>query len=135
MIQKPLPSTWQGVGYLQRYDKEGYVDFAIQQFLQSLAEDSSYAPSYAGLCEARWEKFRSTKDSSYADLALENCGTAQNLGNDRATVLVPLASVFLRTGSTDKAESALRRALELEPDNAEAYRWLGRVFRRSRHAG
>ena len=118
----------QGVGYLQRYDKEGYIDFAIQQFSQSLQEDSLYAPSYAGLCEARWEKFRRTKESSYADLALENCARAQELGNDEATVLIPLASVYLRTGSVDAAEEALRRALELEPDNAEAYRWLGRVY-------
>ena len=118
----------QGIGYLQRFDKAGYVDFAIQQFNQSLLEDSLYAPSHAGLCEARWEKFRSTKDSSYADLALESCDKAQSLGNDEATVLIPLASVYLRTGSVDAAEEALRRALELEPDNAEAYRWLGRVF-------
>lgn len=118
----------QGIGYLQRYDKKGYIDFAIQQFTQSLKEDSLYAPSYAGLCEARWEKFRSTKDSSYADLALENCAKAQSLGNDEATVLIPLASVYLRTGSIDAAEQSLRRALELEPENAEAYRWLGRVF-------
>ena len=118
----------QGIGYLQRYDKEGYIDFAIQQFTQSLQEDSLYAPSHAGLCEARWEKFRNTKDSSYAELAIESCDKAQTLGNEEATVLIPLASVYLRTGSTDAAEDALRRALELEPENAEAYRWLGRVY-------
>ncbi|MBX2821697.1 MAG: protein kinase [Rhodothermaceae bacterium] len=118
----------QGVGYLQRYDKEGYIDFAIQQFTQSINEDSLYAPSHAGLCEARWEKFRRTKDPSLVDLALQSCDKALALGQDKATALIPLASVYLRTGSTDQAEAALRTALEIEPDNAEAYRWLGRVF-------
>ena len=118
----------QGIGYLQRYDKEGYIDYAIQQFMYSLQEDSLYASSHAGLCEARWEKFRTTKDSSFADLALESCDRAKVLGFDKANVLIPLASVYLRTGSSEEAEQILRRALEIEPDHAEAYRWLGRVF-------
>ena len=118
----------QGVGYLQRYDKAGYIDIAIEQFNNSLEADPQFAPSHAGLCEATWEKFRRNKDLSDKEKALASCEQARTLGADKATVLIPLASVYLRTGFPDEAEQALRRALVLEPDNAEAYRWLGRVF-------
>ena len=118
----------QGVGYLQRYDKEGYIGYAIQQFEQSLAEDSLYAPAHAGLCEATWESYRRSANTAMAATALMHCQMAERLANGQAAVLISLASVYLRTGEAERAESALRTALEAEPDNAEAYRWLGRVY-------
>ena len=118
----------QGVGYLQRYDQEGNLDRAITLFNQALADDSRYAPAHAGLCEATWEKYRRTTDATLADEALRSCDAAARLGDQQTAVLVPLGSVYLRTGQRDKAEAVLRRALELEPNNADAYRWLGRAY-------
>ena len=118
----------QGVGYLQRFDRPGYIDFAIQQFNQSLDQDSLYAPSHAGLCEALLEKYLSTSDASFADQALQSCDRAAEIANDQPEVLVPLASVYLRTGAHQQAEETLRRAIEIKPDDAEAHHWLGRLF-------
>lgn len=118
----------QGVGYLQRFDLEGNFDHAIRLFEQALEEDSLYALAHAGLCEATWEKYELLNRTDLVTQALQSCDRAVSLADDQASVLIPLASIYLRTSNYDDAERTLRRALELEPDNAEAFRWLGRVY-------
>ena len=119
----------QGLGYLLRFDRPGHIDYAIQQFGQSLDIDASYAPAHAGLCEALWEKFnRETRDTTLVTRAITSCDRAAELAGNQTSVLVPLSSVYLRTGDTQRARRAIDRAIALEPDNAEAHRWLGRIY-------
>ncbi|MEM8487990.1 MAG: protein kinase, partial [Bacteroidota bacterium] len=118
----------QGLGYLERYDKAGYIDYAIQQFNRSIQADSMYAPAHAGLCEATWEKYFNNSDQpALAEQASASCERAGTLAPDNASVLVHRASVFVRANQLDMAFETLEEALELEPDNAEAYMWLGRA--------
>ena len=42
-------------------------------------------------------------------------------------MLVPLASVYLQTGQHERATSVLETVLALDPQDADAYRWLGKV--------
>ncbi len=121
----------QGMGYLQRYDKAGNIDIAIALFRKAIEEDSLYALAHAGLCEAIWEKYRKTTDADLAAEALESCNRAATLVDEEAPVLVTLGSIYLRTGQHKEAEAVLRRALEVEPDNADAFRWLGRLYETS----
>ena len=118
----------QGVGYLQRYDLENYIGYSIQHFRYSLEEDSLFALSHAGLCEALWEKWRHENDRSVANEALVHCDRAAELIEDQAPAMVSIASVLHRTDQNQRAIDLLRQALELEPGNAEAYRWLGRLY-------
>lgn len=120
----------QGIGYLERIDKEGYIDYAIQQFTQSIAADSLFALSHAGLCEATWEKYRKSNDQTQANQAIASCNKAAGLSNNDPAVLTHIAIVLFQTGQFDLAESALRKAISLKPDLAEAYRWLGRIYER-----
>lgn len=135
LVQASLPDNsdayafyLQGVGYLQRLDQPGHIDLAIQLFDQSLKEDSLFALAHAGRCEAVWEKYIHTSNMALAPEALTSCNRATVLAQDVASVLVHVASVFLRTGEHGRAEETLNRALEIEPDNADAFRWLGRTY-------
>lgn len=135
LVQASLPQNsdayafyLQGLGYLQRLDQPGNIDLAIQLFDQSLEEDSLFALSHAGRCEAIWEKYIHTTDTVLAPEALMSCNRASELAQDVASVLVHVASVYLRTGEHARAEEALNRALVIEPENADAFRWLGRIF-------
>lgn len=135
LVQASLPQNadayafyLQGVGYLQRLDQPGHIDLAIQLFDQSLEEDSLFARSHAGRCEAIWEKYVHTADASLPSEALKSCERATELVQDVASVLVHVASVYLRTGEHARAEETLNRALAIEPDNADAFRWLGRTY-------
>jgi serine/threonine protein kinase/tetratricopeptide (TPR) repeat protein len=118
----------QGIGYLQRKDRSGAIESAISLFTRALSEDSTFASAHAGLCEARWERFRVTNDTILASEALQSCDRAAELGRDQSTVLVPLASIYLQTGQAAKAEETLRGVIERERQNATAYRWMGRAL-------
>ncbi len=116
----------QGLGYLHRSDLADNTDNAMLLFERAILEDPAYALAHAGLCEARFEKFRQTADPSFSRQALESCDRAAALDEDQAAVLIAVGSVLLRTGEPDRALRRLREAERLEPDNADVYRWLGR---------
>ena len=118
----------QGVGYLHRIYQENFYDYAIQQFTFALEKDSLYAPAHAGLCEAFVEKYVYTADVVFADEARTSCERAEELGTEQPDVLVSLGEVYFRTGDQDKAIIVLNQALRLEPDHAEAYRWIGAIY-------
>jgi len=117
----------QGIAYLNRRYQENFYEYAIQQFTQSLDVDSMFARSYAGLCEALFEKYTYTFDTQYIDQAGASCDRAAQLGSNQAPVLITLGRIYFLTGSREQAKQLLRQAITLEPDNSEAYYWLGRV--------
>jgi tetratricopeptide (TPR) repeat protein len=117
-----------GRGKLQQgYNIPSQLDAAIQLFENALGEDPDYAPALAGLCEALFEKGRRTNDPAYRRDGLDQCARARESGADQVAVLVPLAAVYLQTGEVDRAEDALRAAIELDSTSADAHRWLARV--------
>lgn len=118
----------QGIGYLNRMYQDNFYEYAIQQFRQSLEQDSLYAPSHAGLCEALYEKFNYTLEEEFVDQATQSCERAAELGNDQAPVLITLGQIYQKTGDNLKARRVLDQALEMQPDNAEVYHWIGRIF-------
>ena len=118
----------QGLGFLQRLYNEENIQTAIRLMEDAIVEDSTYALPYAGLCDAYWEWFTDTGDPASATRAIERCDQASALAAEHPVVLVTLASTYLRTGETAKALSVLTRALQLDPDNADAHRWMGRAF-------
>jgi serine/threonine protein kinase/tetratricopeptide (TPR) repeat protein len=118
----------QAIGYLARYDKSENLDKAIQLFQQAIQQDSSYALAYAGLGEAYWQKFRSTKESKWADAALFSCESAYRLDNRLARVHTTLGMVYTGTGRPEKGAAELNRAIVMEPRSSEAYRELGRAY-------
>ena len=121
----------QGVGYLQRLDRPGNVDRAIESFGGALAADPQYGPAHAGLCGALWDKFRMTDDQALTDRALESCDRAAELARGEASVLVTIGRIYYETGEQRKAEAKLAEALELEPENTEAHRFLAWVHNRN----
>ena len=118
----------QGIGYLNRIYQDNFHEYAIQQFRQSLEQDSLYAPSHAGLCEALFEKFNYTLEEDVVEEATASCDRAAALGSDQVSVLITLGQIYQRTGDSVHARNVLDQALRLEPENAEIYRWIGRLY-------
>ncbi|MDX1577506.1 MAG: tetratricopeptide repeat protein, partial [Gemmatimonadota bacterium] len=115
-------------GYRARYDDPTNLDNAVEQFERALAIDSGFAPAHAGLCEARFEQFRIRNDTTYVNAALPSCDQAVRLGPDLPEVMVPVAAVYLQTGNEARALGALTDVLEADSTNADAHRWLARVW-------
>ena len=117
----------QANGDLARYDVPEKLDRAIQLFQQAIRKDSRYALAYAGLGEAYYQKFKSSKERKWADAALYNCRQAQSIDNHLARVHVILGMVYAGLSRPEQAVKELNDALAIEPGNADAYRELGRA--------
>jgi len=117
-----------GAGHLHDLYAEGNVDNAIALFRAAIEADSDYSPAFAGLCQAHWERFRTSGDPETAALAQSMCDQAVALSTEDPSALAALAQTQLQTGQPQEAEETLLRAQQLSPGSAEVHRWLGRVY-------
>jgi tetratricopeptide (TPR) repeat protein/predicted Ser/Thr protein kinase len=120
----------QGRGYLQNYDRPENLDSAIRVFQQALALDPKYALAYAGLGDAYWKKYETTKETRWVESSRDGCQRARDLDPNLAAVHICLGTLDSGTGQYEKATAEFERALELEPTNDAAYRRLGEAYAR-----
>lgn len=113
-------------GRARMRERGASVDEAVKLFEAAVAQDSNWAPAWAGLAEGKsLQPFYRTADSTYwantfaeAERAAER---ALELDPDNASATVALANVHRDSWEWDAAETAYLRALKLDPDNVEAY--------------
>jgi serine/threonine protein kinase/Flp pilus assembly protein TadD len=118
----------QGVGYLQNYEKPESVDLGIDLFQRAISEDATYAQAYAGLAQAYLYKYNATREPHWAEQAKVAVRTAESLNSRLPDVQLAIGYLNQRTGAYEEALRALNRAIELDPDNVEAYQHLGQVY-------
>jgi len=118
----------QGRGYLQRYENVDNIDRAINLFKLASEKDSFYTLVYAGLGEAYWRKFESTKQSDLVERAITECEKSFELDSSLAAVNITLGIIYSGTGKYEHAIDHFNRALSNEPSNAAAYRGLAKVY-------
>jgi eukaryotic-like serine/threonine-protein kinase len=121
-------SYLQGRGYLQNYDKAENLDSAIAAFERALALDPNYALAYAGLGQARWEKYQVGHDRKSVDSARQACQRALVLDENLAAAHVCMGQLESGTGEYEKAVKEFERALAIEPTNDDAYRSLSGAY-------
>jgi tetratricopeptide (TPR) repeat protein/predicted Ser/Thr protein kinase len=114
----------QGLGYLQNLDNPEYVDRAIRVFDRALKLDPDYALARAGLGEAFWRKYESTKELKWVDSAREACDRAAEIDPNVAEPHICLGAVYGGTGRYEAAIGEFQKALKAEPTRDDAYRQL-----------
>ena len=118
----------QGVGYLQNYERPENVDASINSFRRAIDQDPAYAQAQAALARAYWYKYNATGDPQWAEQAKVAVQAARTLNSKLPEVQLAVADMSLRTGAYSESVSALRRALELDPGNVDAYLGLGNSY-------
>jgi tetratricopeptide (TPR) repeat protein/TolB-like protein/tRNA A-37 threonylcarbamoyl transferase component Bud32 len=118
----------QGRGYLQRYEQSQNIASAISLFKSALEKDPRYALAEAALGEAYWRMYMQTKDSQWAEQAAEASNSASEMNDKLPQVYVTLGMVQSGTGRYNDASQSLRKALQLDPVNADAYRELAKAY-------
>lgn len=118
-----------GVGYLQRYDREGNVDLAITSLDRAVEIDPDYAPAYAALSEAYWQKFNQTGEREWADRSVASAEKAVALNEHLAVSRLRLGDAYRRTGKLDEAVTEFEAALALDPLSGEARGGLAWIYR------
>ena len=117
-----------GRGELLDYDRLENLDRAIASFREATRKDPKYALAFAGLGEALWRKYESTRDPDLAKQAVESCERARALSDVLSPVLVTLG--LIRTGTGDPAGGLreIQEALRRNPGSPEAHRGLGFAY-------
>jgi len=114
----------QGRGYLQNYDRDQNLESAIQVFQRTLELDKNYAPAYAGLGEAYWQKYRANKMSQWLQQSRDACRAANRLDAQLPVAHACLGNLFFATGKYADAVTEFSAVLQNEPTNDAAYKGL-----------
>ncbi|HET9792676.1 MAG TPA: tetratricopeptide repeat protein, partial [Candidatus Angelobacter sp.] len=109
-------------GYLQEYSvRPENIDDAMVMLEQAIKADPNFGLAYAARGEAKWARYRTSKDSKWVSAAQADCAKAIELANAGAEGHVCLGMLLRGTGENEKAVVELQRALQLDPTRDEAY--------------
>jgi eukaryotic-like serine/threonine-protein kinase len=99
---------------LQRYDRKGNVDKAIETFQSLLNENPSNAGAYAALAQAYVRKNALSPDAQWLKLAAESARRAIELNGDLADAHVAMGMAFAASGKNTEASTELQKATDLD---------------------
>jgi len=112
---------------LDRYDKPGNINRAIQSMQTAIERNPKYAPAFAGLSEAYLLRNVSAPDSNWVGLARDNAARAVALSPELAIAHVALGNAFFQGGRRAEAAVEFERARDLAPKNPAALIGLARI--------
>ena len=124
----PFALRTQAQTYLDRWDLAGNVDRSIALLNRALELDKDYAPAYASLTIAYYEKNRAHADPQWVKQAEESAAHALRLNSDLADCHVAGGVAAMLGGKNRQAEQEFRKAADLDPKNPAPHRWLGLFF-------
>jgi serine/threonine-protein kinase len=112
--------------YLERFDREDNPKHAIQLLERAVAKDKGFAPGYAALTEAYRHRYKVSPDPQWLKLMQQNAQKALDLNPDLAAAHIAMGLALMEeSGRAKESESHLLRAIELDPKNSAAHKWLG----------
>jgi eukaryotic-like serine/threonine-protein kinase len=115
----------QAVALLPRRSQTARV---LELLDRAVKMDPDSALVRAALGEAQWLKWGATAEAAWADRARESARQAEIRDPDLAPVQLITGLMLLRAGKYDEAVAHYQRALELEPNNSDAYRRIGAAY-------
>ena len=129
------PAAYEGylsaLGYMQRYDKAGNLDLAIQALESSVRTDPHFALGFAQLGEAYRVKNQVDPNPRWLAEALANCKRAVELDSRIPAAHVTLAQIHESGGEHDLALQEYQRALDINPRDAAALGGLAAAYEHS----
>ena len=120
----------EGRGLLADYNDPARIERARALFGQALALDSALAPAWAGLGQAEWELWKSSKDDVHVAPARSAFETAVRLAPELSDGHVGLGEVQAGTGFPETAIREFKAAIGLDAANDLAYRGLALAYQK-----
>jgi TolB-like protein/Flp pilus assembly protein TadD len=118
--------------YLWAKRNEADLEKAIDYFSQALAKDPNYAQAYSGIadCYAVIPYFSNLNPKECLQKGTLAANKALELDNELADAHASLGILLMSSGkmNTAQAKREFQRAIELDPNYANAYHWLGYIY-------
>lgn len=131
VADEPFALRSQAQIYLERWDVATNLDRIISMLNRALELDHDYAPAYASLTFAYYEKNRLNPDQQWTRQATQSAAHALQLNSDLVDTHLASGVAAMLAGRNDDAEREFRKAADLEPKNSRPHRWLGLLFANS----
>ncbi len=128
VADEPFALRSQAQAYLERWDVPNNLDRAITMLNRALELDHEYAPAYASLTFAYFEKNRINPDPQWVRQAEQTAASALQLNVDLADSHLASGVAAMLGGHSAEAERAFRKAADIEPKNSKPHFWLGFLF-------
>lgn len=114
---------------LDRYDKPGNTQKAIDLFKDVLQRSPNFALAEAGLARADWRMYLNTSKQEWTDQANQAAATAEKMNPGLAPVQLTLGNLNIAQGHTGLGMQELQQALADDPTNAEVHAGLAEAYR------
>ena len=124
--QRSRPSTdspealavYQSAEALRKQPNDTGLDAAIEKYKQAIELDPRYAAAYARLARAYFRLYDLRGDSAALAISRANCQSALSYDPNSVEGHVVLGEVFERTGDSASALGEIKKALSIDPSNA-----------------
>ena len=121
-------SYLQGLGYMERNEKEENLETAISLFKRAIEQDPYFALAHGGLGKAYGRKYELTKNSELLEKARSSCTKAIEISDHLASVHVRLGIIYREAGQYEDTIKEFQQALLLDPVNFHALQELAEVY-------
>ena len=108
--------------------RDSTIDRALAVLDRAIAEDAGSPLTWAGLAQAQWFKYYLTNDKAWVDRASESLRQARLRNLDLGPVHRVNGRLLLYQSLWEPAKTECLRAVELDPSNADGYRWLAQAY-------
>lgn len=118
------------LGYMERYDKQGNLEAAIQSLSQAVRESPRFALALGKLGQAYTLKYRIDANPDSLKLARDFSSQAIAIDGHIPSLFATLAYLDYLTGKDELAAEEFRHVIELDPTNVEALTGLANIYQR-----
>jgi tetratricopeptide (TPR) repeat protein len=113
---------------LEYKDVAGNPRRAVDLLEGAIAKDGHFALAHAALADALNAQFGAEREPELLERAASEARTALQIDPEESAAHTAFAAVEFALGRRDVAVNSLLRAIDLKPDNDEAYRLLGQIL-------
>jgi len=118
----------QGLALLERGDRPGNVERAIELLSSAIEKDRAFVLAHAALGEAYWARYQQTNNPEWTSKARAATLEALRLDPEQPAVRHSLAVIYRGSGDLDKAVDELHRELALRSSADAAHQMLGEIL-------
>lgn len=115
----------------RRQPNDAGLDAAIEQYQRVLEAAPRFALGYARIAQAYIRKYQLGHDAAVLGIAERNAEMAVRLNPESPSAVLSQALLYLYSGRTTEALSALKRVLQLDPGNPEVLLYQATAYRDS----
>ncbi len=124
----PFALRTQAQAYLERWDLADNVDRSIAMLNRAIELDPNYAPAYASLAVAYYDKNLAHPDAQWVRQAQQVAARALELNGDLADSHLASGLAATINGNDADAEREFRKAADLDPKDPKPHHDLGRLY-------